>query len=142
MAHAVGHPEQCCDTVGKAGNGAYSDQRIHIGGFVPQRFDAPAVVYPVQINGWQREKQLEQSGNQRVFRPVIPVGNRKADHVAHGKIHQNDQTGKRTDNTDLHFPHGGISRNLLNSFLLDVSSNGCAVSGFLYGDDDVFSNSL
>ena len=47
------------------------------------------VIDPVQIYRRQRQEELQQRRNQRIFPAVIPMRLRQPHHMPHGKIHQN-----------------------------------------------------
>ena len=139
VAHAVSHPEQGKDTVDQGGNGAYRDQRIHIGGLVPQSLQSPAVVHPVQIHRGQSQEKLQQRRHQGILCSVIPMGLRQAHHMSHGEIHQYDQAGKGPDEPDLHFLHGILGGSGFFLLCLFTGKKGI-VARILHRLDDILCN--
>ena len=117
MAQRIGHAEQGGNAIDQGCQGAHGDEGIHIGRLVPQGFQAPAVIDPVQVHHRQRQHQLQQRGNYGIFRAVVPVGLRQAHHVTHGKVHQHTQKGEGADDPLLHFLQGIVSRRFLLLFL-------------------------
>ena len=154
VAHAVGRPaqvpgdeEQGRHAVHHCGGGAQGDQRVHVGGAVPQGLEAHGVVFAVDEHNGQGQQELDHGHHQGVGRLVEEGGQGPAHHVAHGDIEQGRQEHQRGEEAALHA--GGLLRHDVSGpgyggrgRLARRSGEGGAVARLLHGVDDLVGGGL
>ena len=128
VTQRIAHTQQGENTVDQRSAGAHRNQRIHIGRFVPQGLQTPAVVHPVQIHRRQRQEKLHQRKQQRVLQPVKNMGCGQPHHMPHGQIHQDHKENTGADDPLFHLPQ----RVVFDIFFLGrrclLPRRGCAVA--------------
>lgn len=62
------------DAIDHRRRGTHRDEGIHVGGAVPQGFEAGEEVVPVQIENGQGEQELGKGKGQRIVHAVQPAG--------------------------------------------------------------------
>ena len=104
LAKSVRHAKQCEHTINQRCQRSHSNQRIHIGSSVHQCFQSSGIINAVQVYHRQCQKKLQQSSSHAVLYSLIPTWFRQANHMPHGKIHQDNQEHKRKNDAPFHVP--------------------------------------
>ena len=124
------------DAIDHRCRGTHRDEGIHVGGAVPQGFEAGEEVVPVQIENGQGEQELGKGKGQRIVHAVQPAGDRQSHHAAHREIEQRYQENERPQELPL-FGFGLLEGEVFRrfgagGFLPGRVSGGSAVAGLLH----------
>ena len=104
MAQGPAGHEDGPEGVEEGGGAAQGDQRVHIGGPVPQGAEAVDKVVVVDIHDGQHQHQLGQGEYHAVLVPQEDGGQGSPHHVAHAQVEQGHQEHDGPDQPVLHAP--------------------------------------
>ena len=110
LGKSVRHAKQCEHTINQRCQRSHSNQRIHIGSSVHQCFQSSGIINAVQVYYRQCQKELQQCCSHAVLYSLIPTRFRQANHMPHGKIHQDNQEHKRKNDAPFHVPQAIVLR--------------------------------
>ena len=131
MYLGIGHSEQGIYAPQKGCPGAEGNQRIHVGGAMPQALKAADKKFLVDDQDAPCKQQLHQSHCHMV--PVKPMGQRPVPHhMPHGEIHQHQQQCHRGDEPAADPGGFRIPKGILGHSILLCPLEGCAVASRLH----------